>query len=104
MTVFEMCVEETVKQDDFESMFYQGVHYLNAREALLDLEGALADSFNVTIEVPLEKRDAVVDAYLNVYEEIVLMSGLEPIEMNKYKRVIIFKNDDYKLTVLFKEE
>lgn len=104
MTIFEMCVEETVKADDFESMFYQGAHYLNARADLYELEALLADSFNVTVEVPLEKRDAVIDAYLNVYEEIVLMSGLEPIVMTKYKRVVIFKNDDYKLTVLFKED
>ena len=100
LKAYKLCVADTIRHQDYESLLFQGVLYNQARQELLESEGVLANTYEMVVDVPLEEKKKVLDASLEL-RKADLTNGLEPFKVEKHNRVVIFTKTDYKLTVNF---
>lgn len=98
LRTYKLCVNDTVRHKDYESMLLQGVLYNNIRKELLSLEGVLANPFEATVDIPLLEKAKILSA-VTALAESELKHGLEPFKTKKYNRLLEITKTDYKLIV-----
>lgn len=100
LRTYKMCVQDAVRHEDYEGMLMQGVLYNVARGELEDLEGKLANPFEVEVTLPLSEKPKVIEA-IDSLSKAEWSHGIEPLEFKKYNNLIVVTKTDYKLVVNF---
>ncbi len=100
LKAYKMCVADTIRHKDYESLLLQGILYNYARQELLYTEGVEANPYEMVCDVPMPEKEALLSASLEL-REAELAKGIEPFKVEKHNRVAIFTKTDYKLTVNF---
>lgn len=100
LQTYKMCVHDTIRHEDYESLLLQGILYNNVRQEILSLEGALANPFEMEIELPLTEKENFISAVVSL-SEAERENGLEQFKVKKYNRLVVVTKTDYKLTVNF---
>lgn len=100
LRTYKLCVDDTIRHKDYESLLLQGILYNNVRQEILSLEGALANQFEMEIELPQSERTDFLSAVVSL-SQTELSNGLECFKVKKYNRLVVVTKSDYKLTVSF---
>ena len=100
LKAYKLCVHDTIRHQDYESMLLQGVLYNYARAELHAETGLLANAYEMVVDVPLTDKEKVLSASLELRKS-EMANGIEPLKIEKHNRVAIFTKTDYKLTVNF---
>lgn len=100
LRTYKLCVEDTIRHKDYESLLLQGILYNVTRQELEANEGVKANAFEMTIELPQSERSDFLSAVTSL-SQAELANGLEYFKLKKYNRVVVVTKTDYKLTVNF---
>lgn len=100
LKAYKLCIADTIRHEDYESLLFQGILYNYARQELLDTEGVEANPYEMTCDIPLSEKEKVLNASLELRKS-ELANGIETFKVEKHSRVVIFTKSDYKLTVNF---
>lgn len=98
LSVYHLCLADTVRHKDYLSTLFQGVLYLNTRQDISLLSGQLAQSFDGVVEIDKTEKSAFVDAVTS-FNEMEQRNNNEPLNLKKYNSFLLITKTDYKMTV-----
>ena len=100
LRTYKLCVDDTIRHKDYESLLLQGVLYNSTRKEIEASEGIEINHFEMEIELPKSERSDFLSAVTSL-SQTELSNGLEYFKLKKYNRIVVVTKSDYKLTVSF---
>ncbi|MFJ7982397.1 hypothetical protein ACIQ1D_19225 [Lysinibacillus xylanilyticus] len=98
LSVYHLCLADTIRHKDYLSTLFQGILYLNARNDIALLSGQNAESFNGVVEIDKAEKEGFISA-VTAFNEMEQNNDNEQLEIKKYNSFLSVTKTDYKLTV-----